>query len=281
MSFKTQQSAAPGTVVNTNRNRVVSATYRNATAGVQSYTVSGTVTQGYSQWEVRLTHAITGVTVSRYSVIVSYMRRPSPSIADFAVTLARTIAQYSDVRAVPSGADVTLTAPIGYNAVLTPVGTNPWSVALAVNTPATISNVIQPGRLVYVNRLGSDLVVSPFTNNSQAEIGIVLASTTTSEFSSTSANPRVFQLDVMTKGDVWVRNVGSAAVTGTYKIGVAGTLVDGVDIQGMFTHGTTTGTAAATATYRASTAAISGGLLPIVTEDLGVPGGSCYRISLM
>ena len=281
MSFKTQQSAAPGTVVNTNRNRVVSATYRNSTAGVQSYTVSGTVTQGYSQWEVSLTHAITGVTVSRYPIVVSYMRRPSPSVADFAVTLARTIAQYSDVRAVPSGADVTLTAPIGYNAVLTPVGTNPWSVALAVNTPATISNVIKPGHLVYVNRLGSDLVVSPFTNNSQAEIGIVLASTTTSEFASTAANPRAYQLDILTKGDVWVQNLGSEAVTGTYKIGVAGTLVNGVDIQGMFTHGTTTGTAAATATYRASTAAISGGLLPIVTEDIGVPGGSCYRISLM
>ena len=278
MSFKTQNSAVPGTVVNTANNRVISATYRNATSGVQSYTISAGVTQGISNWEVRLTHATTGLVMSQYPVIVSYMRRPAPSVNDFAQVLARTISQYAEVRAVASGADVTLTAPIGYNAVLTPVGTSPWVATLAVNTPATINTVIQPGRLVYVNRLGNDLVVSPFNNNSQAQFGIVLTSNTTSDFSTTAANPRAYQLDILTHGDVWVRNVGDTAVTAAYKIGVQGTLVGGVDIQGQFTHGSTSGTSPAAAIYRADTTTWTG--IRIATEDIGVPGGSCYRITL-
>lgn len=280
MSFKSQQ-AAPGTVVNTTGNRVVSATYRNATAGVQSFTIAGTVTQGISYWQVRLTHAVTGLVMASFPITVSYVRRPAPSVNDFVAILARTVAQWSDVRATASGADITLTPPIGYNSVLVPVGASPWTATPAVNTPATISTVIQPGRLVYVNRLGNDLVVSPFTNNSQAEIGIVLANSTTAAFNTNQSQPRTYQLDVLTHGDVWVHNVGAAAVAGTYTVGLAGTLVGGVDIQGQFTHGAVTGTVAPTATYRASTATIAGGLLPIVTEDIGVPGGQCYRIRLV
>lgn len=280
MSFKSQQ-AAPGTVVNTNSNRVVSATYRNATAGVQSFTIAGTVTQGISLWQVRLTHAVTGLVMASYPITVSYIRRPAPSVNDFVTILARTVAQYSEVRATTSGADITLTSPIGYNAVLVPVGSSPWTATPAVNTPATISTVIQPGRLVYVNRLGNDLIVSPFTNSSQAEIGIVLASSTTAAFNTSQSQPRTYQLDVLTHGDVWVQNVGSTAVGSTYVIGLAGTLVGGVDIQGQFTHSATTGTAATPTAYRAGTAAINSGMLPIVTEDIGVPGGQSYRIRLV
>lgn len=280
MSFKSQQ-AAPGTVVNTAGNRVISATYRNATAGVQSFTIAGTVTQGVSFWQVRLTHAVTGLVMGSYQITVSYLRRPSPSVNDFVTILARTVAQYSEVRATASGADITLTSPIGYNSVLVPVGSSPWTATPAVNTPATISTVIQPGRLVYVNRLGNDLIVSPFTNNSFAEIGIVLSNPTTAGFNTSQSQPRAYQLDVLTQGDVWVHNVGASAVGSTYTLGLAGTLVGGVDIQGQFTHSVTTGTVAPAVNYRASGATASGLLLPILTEDIGVPGGQPYRIRLV